>query len=243
VHYHFSLGVQLASPSVSRSLSTTLQVIGHPGVDLFFLLSGYLIHSAVQSRNFRFTRFLGKRIRRLYPVFIFLFVVYLVLSVVVPERSKLHGSVLSQALYLIASFLFLPGLFDITPFIYVAWSLSYEAAYCLGSPAAFWIFRLRQKGVARRVLVVLSLAVLYLALHHSLRDFRIEALNLRPFAHPRLVLFAGGVLLFELRQTRWLHELLQPPAEWVAIVSIGVHDDSVWRRLVVPVRGETILFA
>ena len=41
---------------------------GHPGVDLFFILSGFLIHTTIQRKHYSFWRFLGSRVWRLFPV-------------------------------------------------------------------------------------------------------------------------------------------------------------------------------
>lgn len=218
VHYYWAMASQMAPGCGSMAWSKALELTGHAGVDLFFLLSGYLIYSAVQNPKFQFRRFAKRRIHRLYPAFLAVLVVYLVLSFFLPERSRLPQTWGMWFPYLIANMLFLPGIFEIEPLFLVAWSLSYEATYYLGLPATFWLFRLRMASRTKKVLVVLSLTLVYLILNLCWGSFTIDSLLLRPFHHPKMIMFTGGIILYELRDVTRFRQSLRPQAEWIAAV-------------------------
>lgn len=70
-------------------LATAVHTIGNTGVDPFFVLSGYLIYSSLISRPQKFSRFMSRRVQRIYPAFVPVFVAYVVLSFVFPAESKI----------------------------------------------------------------------------------------------------------------------------------------------------------
>ena len=74
-----------------RSLSILLVVFfhfdllnfngGYVGVDIFFVISGYLITSIIlQDNNFKFTSFYFKRLKRIYPLILFIIIFSLILA-------------------------------------------------------------------------------------------------------------------------------------------------------------------
>lgn len=63
VHYHTLFIPWVSTGSVTVTVSTFLRSIGHSGVDLFFILSGYLIYGAVIKKNIDYPKFMLRRIR------------------------------------------------------------------------------------------------------------------------------------------------------------------------------------
>lgn len=164
-----------------------LESFGHTGVDLFFILSGYLIYGIVMRPSFCFSRFFRRRVHRLYPVFIFVFLLYLGLSVLFPERSKIpHG--LGEGIgYVLANFFMLPGVLPIEPIITVAWSLSYEWFFYLGLPILVAVLGIRRWPWTVRALFFAAAAAAWT------RSADIERQNLGSFA-----MFASGILIWEI---------------------------------------------
>ena len=74
VHYNTILGANLPRGSIAASVSAYFGAVGHTGVDLFFILSGYLIYGIVTTRPIRYGLFLRRRAVRIYPVFAVVFV-------------------------------------------------------------------------------------------------------------------------------------------------------------------------
>ena len=185
VHY-----VTLAKPWFSGNsdlalFSNALHAIGSTGVDLFFVLSGYLIYGTLISRQQQFLHFMSRRVRRIYPAFFAVFAAYVALSFIFPAEKKIPAPVLDGIIYLIQNFFLLPGLFPIEPMITVAWSLSYEMLYYFAIPLVITLFRLRERSAIWRVLFFLTMASL----------FTIYCAEYG--GHIRLVMFISGILLHE----------------------------------------------
>lgn len=186
VHY-----VSLVKPWIARdadllTFANALGTLGNSGVDLFFVLSGYLIYGSLMTRHQPFLPFLGRRIQRIYPVFGATFALYVVLSLLFPAHSKIPPAAGDAAVYLLQNFLLLPGLLPIEAMITVAWSLSYEMFYYLSVPCLIATLKLREGTSARRLALLLLIAgslVIYTAINGG---------------HVRLIMFISGMVLFEI---------------------------------------------
>lgn len=189
--------VTLSSPwippySALDGFADSVHTLGNAGVDLFFVLSGYLIYGSILSRPQRFMPFIRRRIARIYPAFCVVFAIYLGLSFAFPKESKIPTGVLEGWKYVLENFLLLPGLFPIEPIITVAWSLSYEIFYYMAIPLLVGLFRLRQTSARWRVPFFVALAVAF-TFYCALRGGPV-----------RLLMFFGGVLLHEAMQSKTL---------------------------------------
>ena len=162
---------------------------GHAGVDLFFILSGYLICGIVMKPTFEFVPFVTARVRRLYPAFLAVFAIYLALSLAVPSRSRVPESPSAAAGYLLSNLLMLPGMLPIKAMITVAWSLSYEWFFYLALPLVVALLNLRKWRWGLRTLFfsIASAAWVVTAV--------LGKQNLGRFA-----MFGAGILLWELRK-------------------------------------------
>ena len=97
VHYVTLMEPWIVTQSTLRSIATALHTIGNTGVDLFFVLSGYLIYGSLITRPQRFGRFMARRIERIYPTFAVVFVIYVGLSFLLPAQSKIPAGFSSAA--------------------------------------------------------------------------------------------------------------------------------------------------
>lgn len=189
VHY-----VSLMEPwtgSAAAGTARWVHAIGNAGVDLFFLLSGYLIYGSLVARRQPFLAFMQRRVQRIYPAFACVFVIYLILSFLAPAASKIPSDPSLAALYLAQNFALLPGLFPIEPMIAVAWSLSYEMFYYLVLPGIVGVFAMRTRSTAWRVGFFVLAGAAFTAW-------------CAVYGGPvRLIMFIAGILLFEdLREVR-----------------------------------------
>lgn len=185
VHY-----VTLVQPWVHEggamgALLRGIHAVGNTGVDLFFVLSGYLIYGSLIARPQQFGRFMSRRVERIYPAFLAVFAIYVVLSLLAPGQSKLPADGGRAVLYLGANLLLLPGLFPIEPLITVAWSLSYEMFYYLAIPLVITMLGLRSRSGAWRIRFFALAALLIVAYCAAFGG------------HARLVMFISGILLHE----------------------------------------------
>jgi peptidoglycan/LPS O-acetylase OafA/YrhL len=188
VHYFALFGVLLRHDTLSTRAGQFLHDLGYYGVDLFFVLSGYLIYGRIIKGRSTYRHFLRRRIERIYPVFLSIFALYLLLSVAVPEKSKLPHDGLSA--FLLANAALLPGMVDIQPVITVAWSLSYEMTFYLLAPIIVVMFKLREWPAARRAQFWLGATVIC---------FTLSWLDL--FPRPSLAMFLPGMLLFDWKES------------------------------------------
>jgi len=163
-----------------------LRNIGSVGVDLFFVLSGYLIYGTIISKNRPFLPYIRRRINRIYPTFTVMFVIYLALSVAMPENSKVPTEIGAGITYLLQSFLLMAPLFaDINQLIAVAWSLNYEIFFYLFIPVFVTLSQIRNwSGNQRIMLFVVATIIGYLYCYNYQ-------------GHIRLLMFIAGMILFE----------------------------------------------
>ncbi|MFC7474628.1 acyltransferase family protein [Dankookia sp. GCM10030260] len=180
VHYGSQLGHALGHPQ--PPLGIALQQLGHAGVDLFFVLSGYLIYRMLLGRARPYAGFLARRVQRLYPTFLVVLALHLGLALASASGGGLPPGGWPLAELVLANLLLLPGLFAIQPIVIVAWSLSYEMAFYLVMPPLVAALRLRGWPPAARVTAMLGAVAVMLA---------------TDWEHGRMGMFACGMLLVE----------------------------------------------
>jgi exopolysaccharide production protein ExoZ len=210
VHFH-SLFEKFIADRWVYIITKFAASIGHVGVDLFFVLSGFLIYGIILRPQFHFFKYLLRRIRRLYPVFIFVLTIYVILSFAFPEQSKLPDSLKSIFAYLLANLAMLPGMTSIKPIITVAWSLSYEWFLYLMLPMLVSGLAIRKWKHYWRVVFFIMVVSFYSV-----------ACSLGIGHHPRLILFAAGMLIWEFRKSNSMLFRLPKWGEPVASISFIV---------------------
>ncbi|MDB5407085.1 MAG: exopolysaccharide biosynthesis protein [Rhodospirillales bacterium] len=163
-------------------------------VDIFFMISGYLITGALQ-RAPSIHAFAVARILRIYPVFTVAHLLIFVVGPLMSYKIFIGTDVSGWSWLFVTNYLLLPGVFDLPLAQLNAWSLSYEAVFYLFAAAAF-VLTERLRPVLARSLIILVAA--FLCWHF-----------------PRAVFFVAGVMLhfFEapasrLGPLRWISPLL-----------------------------------
>jgi len=203
VHYITLVEPWINEGSVTYTISKQMRSIGNLGVDLFFVLSGYLIYGMLIKKKKHFGNYLLRRIQRIYPTFTAVFVIYLALSVVFPTESKIPNGWVGAG-FVIQNYLLMPGLFDVKAIITVAWSLSYEFFYYLFIPLLIAAFGMRSWKLKNRM------AFFALA---SVVGFWYFAVNGGPIS---LLMFIAGILLFETTANKLVVKM--PPIGLVALL-------------------------
>jgi peptidoglycan/LPS O-acetylase OafA/YrhL len=195
VHYHSLLGRYVGATSTSFAISEFLGDVGNVGVDLFFVLSGYLIYGAVIGRHVDYQCFMRRRVVRIYPTFLMVFGIYVVLAFLLPLAHKLPDGAWNIVGYLLANAVLLPGMLPITPLVTVAWSLSYEFFYYLTIPLLVMSLRMRAWTPAWRMAFFVGLLAAQLTLAFAVENA----------LHIRLGMFIPGILIYEVlhRPARW----------------------------------------
>jgi peptidoglycan/LPS O-acetylase OafA/YrhL len=152
---------------------------GFTGVDIFFVISGYLITSIIlrdcERGCFAFARFYQRRIARLAPAFFAMAVVTLAAAAVIYSKRDLASAAasLAGAAAFVANFKFMvDGNYfvaspDAQPFLH-CWSLSVEEQFYLFFPALFLLlFRTlhRRRALVLTLLCLLSLVACVVETH------------------------------------------------------------------------------
>jgi len=162
-----------------KLFGAALHSIGNKGVDVFFVLSGYLIYGSLITKKQQFGKFIARRAQRIFPTFLAVLAIYVALSVVFPAESKLPSD--GAAKYLLLNILLLPGIFPIEPIITVAWSLSYEMFFYLTIPVLVATLRLRSWSAKQRCALfgVAALCIIMLVSGE----------------YTRIAMFLGGIMI------------------------------------------------
>ncbi len=226
VHYVTLVDPWLSHASLESQIGAYVRNIGNAGVDLFFVLSGYLIYGMLIKKCKPIIPYLRRRLVRIYPTFLVVFLVYILLSFIFPAESKIPDSLSNAVVYLIQNLFLLPGLFNIEPVITVAWSLSYEFFYYLIVPFFIMFTFMRSWTDNKRLIFVIFLTICLFTFFYFENT------------HIRMVMFLSGILLFELTQlekkysfsTSGIFALL---AAIFLMVVIKQHQIDYWWRFIV----------
>jgi peptidoglycan/LPS O-acetylase OafA/YrhL len=197
-HYNVLVGRFLVLPYFPADLLQTLARMGTSGVDLFFLLSGFLIYRATLRPNLKYFRFIARRARRIYPPFLAVFAFYVVVCQLAPSLARVGSEERHSLPYLALNLLLLPGFVNISPLVSVAWSLSYEWYFYLALPLVILGLRLYHWNWKMRATLFLTLSVLYLVFSFIAPELG-SVLHYPIYrTHVRLVMFFCGIVVSEL---------------------------------------------
>lgn len=196
---------------------------GFAGVDVFFVLSGYLITSLLVDEHQATGRidlmdFYARRVRRLLPALWVVITTVLLLSVVLlgPMGPPFHGltdSALASLVFLANEYFlatagdYFAGPAEQLPLLHL-WSLAVEEQFYLVFPLLLWMLLLRGRRAAWQWLGVLSLASLLLAEHWMLfspeRAFFRTSSRFWELAAGALVALSPAVAAGASKRTRFL---------------------------------------
>jgi peptidoglycan/LPS O-acetylase OafA/YrhL len=125
---------------------------GYVGVDVFFVISGFLISSIIlaqiKSGTFTFAGFYERRLRRIFPAMFAMLAATCVLAYVylLPVETEEFGKSLLSADFSASNFFFWlnSGYFDTAasskPLLHT-WSLAVEEQFYIGLPVLFWFLK------------------------------------------------------------------------------------------------------
>lgn len=161
VHYSTLISPWIDKAKFGNNLFELIRSYGNYGVELFFIISGYLIYSIVMKDSFDMKSFIVKRIQRIYPTYLTVLAIYIALCIIIPSESKLPQGTINSLLYILKNVLLLPGMLDIKPMITVSWTLSYEMFFYLTLPFIVTITNFRRIGSSYRLYIFIVLLVSY----------------------------------------------------------------------------------
>ena len=185
-------------------------------VQVFFVVSGYLVFSSYETSK-SVSQYYVKRIRRVYPAYVFAIVFWAVAGVLLSTLPPAEY-LLSRQLYSYLGFNLvflnfvsptLPGVFSSNPWVEVngaLWTLKVEVLFYALVPVFVWLFR--RFGLVRILVLFYVLSVLYMVGVRELAATTGQLAYLRlQFQFPgQLTYFLAGGLLYyrEADLRRWL---------------------------------------
>ncbi len=190
VHYAAQFIPWIDTGSLTSELIGYYRHIGAKGVELFFVISGFLIYGMLIRKSVPFPGYFKRRVKRLYPTFLVMLSLYIMLSFLFPSENKIPSNTADAINYILLNILMLPGFFPIEPIMTVAWSLSYEMFLYLSLPLFIYLFKLRNWSVNKRILLLSTIALIgfyFVMLEHD--------------SHDKMILFISGMLAFEITQS------------------------------------------
>ena len=192
-HYAYQMQSLSHLEGISAVVIAALRSYGNLGVELFFVLSGYLIYGTLVRRTPPFGQFMARRAERLYPAFLVSFALYVVIHLVAPGSEKIPSDIVDGVLYIVANLLFLPGLFPITPLMSVTWSLSYEMFFYIASAGLVGGLRMNRMTVNVRIGIIVGL----------FGGFMLACAIFSWMPHRMMPFFAGMLLSEGIGVTKW----------------------------------------
>ena len=187
VHYSELIEPLMRTAPGGVAWLNAIHELGNSGVDLFFVLSGFLIYKACIHRPLDLRRYDGRHFERIYPTFLVVLAFYIAIMLAAPSTSKLPPGLGDQLGYIGANLLLLPGMLDIQPIITVAWSLSYEAFFYILAPLAVLTLSMRGWKAWHRIAFFLVIGIAMTI-----------AAAAGYYGRYRASMFLGGMVLYEI---------------------------------------------
>lgn len=192
VHYVAVMSPYMNFKIINRNAFEFIGSYGNFGVDIFFIISGYLIYSIIMRDKFNYKIYMSRRFKRIYPTFLFVLLLYVLLSIIFKEESKISVKFPDNIYYVMQNMLLMPGVFNIKPIITVSWSLSYEMFFYLISPVVIYIFKFRDINSSRRISIVMLVLIVY----YILSIFYLKRIS-------RFSVFPLGFIAYEVSLKKW----------------------------------------
>lgn len=158
---------------------------GFAGVDIFFVISGYLITDILWrdhlANQFSFSKFYGRRVRRIFPALITVLLACMLLAwwILFEDEFKQLGNHTLAAAVFLSNFILRreSGYFDtaaeLKPLLHL-WSLAVEEQFYIFWPAILWTAHRFLKNPLRGLLFILGLSFawnIYLGYVNPVHDF------------------------------------------------------------------------
>jgi peptidoglycan/LPS O-acetylase OafA/YrhL len=143
---------------------------GFVGVDIFFVISGFLISSILfthlENNHFSFIEFYARRIKRIFPALILMLVTSFIIGwfILLPDEYKQLGKHIAGASLFVSNFLLWneAGYFDnqaITKPLLHLWSLSIEEQFYIIWPFLLWIVWKKKFNLIYTISIIASISL------------------------------------------------------------------------------------
>ncbi len=125
-------------------------------------------------------------------------------------------------MYIGANLMFLPGVLHIQPIMNVAWSLSYEWFFYLSLPLAVAVTGLYNRTRWQRVGIIAAAGAFFVAAIYAFPERFYVPFTVERTCHVRAIMFLGGMLVYELTETKRIRGSLAAAVQYVAAALVIV---------------------
>jgi exopolysaccharide production protein ExoZ len=220
-HFQIIILSRLTESFNSRFFLVVAQ-IGGTGVDLFFVLSGMLIYRAALKPGMRYSKFLFRRVERIFPTFVVVLALYIVvLEITHTGAHSIAVGFRALAISSVEDLRLLPGIINLPAIISAAWSLSYEFAFYLAIPILVVALRARLWSRRSRALFWAALIPAYLLLVHSFPGW-FPSFEHFDGSYVRFTLFLAGMVVEEILTSSRPERFLTRPVEWLLLLTAAL---------------------
>src|SRR5258707_3234889 len=214
---------------------------GFVGVDIFFVISGYLISAnifgALEASRFSFAEFYARRIKRIFPALLLLLVVVSVVAwfTLLPNEYKQIGKHTAAGASFVPNFVFWKeaGYFDtaseIKPLLHL-WSLGIEEQFYVFWPLLLWAGAKRRNGF---LLITLMVALMSFAVNVVTVHTDTAAAFYSPLSRIWELMIGGLLCYFRPPRASLTRRSLNWPAI-CGILLIGISVTSMNREMPLP---------
>ncbi|HXV29553.1 MAG TPA: acyltransferase [Sinorhizobium sp.] len=185
---------------------------GYGGVDLFFVISGFIMVRTTQGKDISPLAFLKKRVIRIVPMYYFFTLSTMAVAMLVPQ---VFNSTSAEVSHVVKSLFFIP--FEksherVYPLYYLGWTLNFEMLfYGVFSLSLFLVRPIRMLAVAA---VLIALA----GLGRSVENLTDHGVTAYFYTRPILLDFAFGMFVAWLLPTS---ARISNPAPWWCLLAVG----------------------
>ena len=185
-----------------HEMNMSLLKTGRLGVEIFFIISGFIITTIAGDGPFRPRVFLERRAHRIVPTYWAATLLTAVLAIALPNQFRTTVPTLEG---LLKSMLFIPSLEPKAPLLLLGWTLNFEVFFYLVFASLFFL----SSGL--RTVVLLGLFTLFVSIGQLVPGLTyVEAI----YTSPSLIGFCLGTILaqaYRLGWVTWLGQYLRWP--------------------------------
>jgi exopolysaccharide production protein ExoZ len=148
----FHVNLSVIQNGFSKSNLSDLFSIGNSGVDVFFLISGFVMVISTWEKEISILGFFGRRLVRIFPLYFTLTLAFFLIAVIAPF---LIPNINVNWSYFLSSVTFTTAIFGYkAPILGQGWSLEYEMLFYL-----FFSVSLLFKSIFKKLILVSSLVL------------------------------------------------------------------------------------
>jgi peptidoglycan/LPS O-acetylase OafA/YrhL len=159
LHFSYMSRTLFVAGKLTSGVAGFFSQIGYVGIDISFVISGFLIYGHLLERPWHPASYFYRRAARIYPTFLAVFALYLVLSIIVPSQNKLPAGAGDAIIYILQNLAFLPGILEIEPIIAVASPIGLLVLFYALAPLLICLTGMRDWTFNARISLIIFIAI------------------------------------------------------------------------------------